>query len=124
VLRSIERWLVILLLVVIISAHWTVLQSAAWVGMLVTYSHGATIQEAWDKTFDGKHPCKLCHLVKSARATEKQQDTLKTDIKLEFTFPGQTARLLPFGLVRHRTPAVAQAGTESNAPLLPPPRAA
>ena len=123
-LRRIEQWLVVVLLVIVIGAHWAVLQSAAWAGMFVTYSRGTTVQEAWTKTFDGKHPCKLCHFVKTGQATEKKQELLKVEIKLEFTLTADTALFLTPKPVRHFTPAAECAEARANEPLLPPPRVA
>lgn len=51
-------------------AHWMVLQSVAWTGMLYDYSRDASLTEAVQKTFDGRHPCNLCLTIES---TEKQQ---------------------------------------------------
>lgn len=66
--------LVVLTLVLSLGLHWAVLQSVAWAGMLVKYSQDASFSEAWSKTFDGKHPCKLCTSIQKGRAEEKQQD--------------------------------------------------
>jgi hypothetical protein len=53
-------WLVLVLLV---GGHWGALQVVAWSGMLIHYSRDASFAEAWDKTFDGDHPCALCKTV-------------------------------------------------------------
>jgi hypothetical protein len=53
-------WLMITLLV---GGHWGVLQVVAWSGMLIQYSRDASFSEAWEKTFDGEHPCALCKAV-------------------------------------------------------------
>ena len=122
-LRRIEQWLVVTLLVITIGGHWAVLQSAAWAGMLVSYSRAATVQEAWSKTFDGQHPCKLCRIVKTGQAQEKKQDLVKVEIKLESTLAANGMLFLPpkpgpfFRLKTER------ALIRADAPLLPPPRA-
>jgi hypothetical protein len=124
VLRSIKQWLIVSLLVIVIGAHWAVLQSAAWAGMLVSYSRGATVQEAWTKTFDGQHPCKLCKIVKTGQASEKKSDRLKIETKFEFHHLTGTCGLFPPRPFRHFTPVLERADASAHAPLLPPPRAA
>ena len=69
-----------------LGVHWTFLQSVAWVGMVVSYSHNATLGEALAKSFDGRHPCKLCKAVQEGKQSEKKQDVLKVEGKKEFCF--------------------------------------
>jgi hypothetical protein len=68
------RLVLILALAVSVGLHWGFLQSVAWVGMVVNYSRNASFAEALGKTFDGKHPCKLCQVIQKRRAEGKQQD--------------------------------------------------
>ena len=69
-------------------AHWALLQTAAWTGMLVARSQTSGVAEAVKTTFDGEHPCPLCSAITSAQKQEKRNDTeapaLKelTEIKL------------------------------------------
>jgi hypothetical protein len=56
--------------------HWAVLQSIAWAQMLVKYSRDASLSEAVTKTFDGKHPCKMCLKIQECRKQEKRQPPL------------------------------------------------
>jgi len=72
------------LLIVAVGAHWTVLQSAAWIGMLASNLSTTSIRGAWSKTFDGKHPCKLCKVVHAGKSAEKKQDNQKPQNKLDF----------------------------------------
>jgi hypothetical protein len=60
-------------LVVSLGLHWAVLQTVAWTGMIVKNSRNSSFTEAVSKTFDGKHPCKLCKAIQQGRAEEKQQ---------------------------------------------------
>jgi hypothetical protein len=73
-----SRWLVVLALTLSLGAHWALLQSLAWVGMVAAYSHDGSISEALSETFDGKHPCCLCKLIQQGRAEEKKQDQQQT----------------------------------------------
>ena len=74
-------------LMISIGAQWAVLQSAAWMSMAVSYTIKAgSIAEGLSQTFDGKHPCKLCHVVKKGTDSEKKdptkQETAKKKIEL------------------------------------------
>ncbi len=67
-----------------IGAQWVVLQSAAWVGMAVSYSIKAgSITEGLSETFDGEHPCSLCDAVAKGKASEKKNGKLETVKKIE-----------------------------------------
>ncbi len=67
------RYLLIAALMVSIGAQWAVLQSAAWVGMAVSYSiHEGSVSEGLSKTFDGQHPCALCDVVTKGKGSEKK----------------------------------------------------
>ena len=68
------KLLVALTLVLSLGLHWGFLQSVAWVGMFVSYSQDASFAEAWIKTFDGRHPCKLCTSIQKGQAEEKKQE--------------------------------------------------
>lgn len=70
--RPFCRACILLALVLSLGLHWTVLQSAAWVGMVVSYSRDGSVLDAFQKTFDGKHPCPLCKLV--ARGTAEPNE--------------------------------------------------
>ena len=66
-----------LTLAVVLGAHWLLLQSVAWVGMVVSYSQSAPLTEAISMTFDGEHPCKLCIAVKEGKKAEKKSESKK-----------------------------------------------
>lgn len=123
-LRRIQRWLVVILLVFLIGGHWAILQATAWAGMLLNYSQKATITEAWTKTFDGEHPCKLCNAVRAGKRAEKKHEMLKLDTKFDFTFDAGTFGLFPPRPLRHFTPVTERAEALADTPLLPPPRCA
>ena len=42
------------------------LQVMAWTGMAISYSAESGVSEGLRKTFDGQHPCPLCHAIASA----------------------------------------------------------
>ena len=122
-LRS-GKWLTVLALIVAIGGHWALLQSAAWVGMAVKFSKTDSVSVALQKTFDGKHPCPLCKLVKSGKASEQKRDLQKIETKFDFQLVAGSCGLFPPRPIRHFTPASEHADASRAAPLLPPPRAA
>ncbi len=71
-LRVTAKWLIVALLAFLVSAPWAAIQSAAWAGMIVKFSRDYGLQQAVSMTFDGKHPCPLCHLVKKGMAKERE----------------------------------------------------
>src|SRR5262249_55640150 len=120
----IAQCLIAFSLIFAIGAHWTVLQSLAWFGMVVTYSHDAPLAVALKKTFDGNHPCKLCKVVDAGKKSEKQQLLLKVEAKLDFWITQRPQLLFPPDplLVDCAGPDSVQLRTES--PPTPPPRSA
>jgi hypothetical protein len=101
-----------------IGLHWGLLQSVAWVGMVVSYSHDGGIGMGLEKTFDGKHPCALCKAIAVAKKAEKKPESAPLAKKLEFSYSATTFvfaapsgyweadRLEPVGYSLHRPPPV------------------
>jgi hypothetical protein len=73
VLNRLKRPVVALVLVLCVGLHWPLLQSVAWMSMLVSYSREAGFEQAISNTFDGKHPCKICKLVQEGKKAEQHQ---------------------------------------------------
>ena len=125
VLTGFCKWLVVLALTCSIGAHWMILQSVAWVGMVVSYSHGAPLTEAFSKTFDGQHPCKLCKLVQRGKATDKKQEREKPTKEMEKSMPADRAFWLFPPEISSASPSPAVlAGAEREPPPIPPPERA
>jgi hypothetical protein len=80
-LNAFNRVAVAIVLALSIGVQWPLLQSIAWVNMLVSFSARDGIQAAVVKTFDGKHPCKLCHFVSEGKQTEKKKDQAQQNLK-------------------------------------------
>lgn len=76
-----------LMLALTLGLHWTVLQSVAWVSMLVNYSAESSFAEAVVKTFDGKHPCQICVAVDAGKKSEREQQKLKSLDKADWLIP-------------------------------------
>jgi hypothetical protein len=110
-----------------IGLHWGFLQSVAWVGMVVNYSRDGGIGQALVKTFDGKHPCPLCKVIKNARAEEKQQEQkqqVKPSSKMELGLVWQSAVFF-FSSDRERISSPeTDASSRSYEPPKPRPRTA
>lgn len=121
---KVSQWLVVFALICAIGGHWVFLQSIAWVGMVVTYAQDATISVALKKTFDGRHPCRLCKFVEKGKESQEQPEFIKVDPKLDFWLTEPLPKLIPpvAVLVGPAGPEAAQ--TQCHSPPTPPPRLA
>ena len=122
-LRSrITKPIIVLTLTLSLGLHWAFLQSVAWVGMVVTYSRDSSISSALDKTFDGKHLCKLCRAVQEGKKSERRQDSQNTAFKIEL-FCAESASVELFAdnslPTSRRT---IKFSTRDDSPPVPPPR--
>jgi hypothetical protein len=84
VLSRVAKFCVLVLLIISIGGHWALLQSAAWVGMMIDYSRDGSISAAVCKTFDGKHPCCLCKAIAAGKKSEQKKELSFKSQKLEF----------------------------------------
>jgi len=121
-LKAAGKWLMVLSLCAAIGLHWAALQSIAWVGMLITYSHHQSVATAVAETFDGDHPCPLCKAIHKAEESGKKQD-IQLGGKIDMDYPRQAELLIP-PLIDFKWPAFApeRAGYAPE-PSVPPPRA-
>jgi hypothetical protein len=79
-LRQLARTLIVAALVFSIGLHWVVLQSAAWAGMIVTYSiQEGSLLTGMSQTFDAEHPCALCGAVWTGTQKEKKDPRQKKE---------------------------------------------
>ena len=68
----------------IAGGHLLVVQSVAWVNMIVEYSQTAGLVDAVVMTFDGSSPCKLCKAVDAGQQNQsKMPQSVKADKKIE-----------------------------------------
>jgi len=72
-------------LVAAIGGHWAVLQTVAWTTMFADNLRESSFTQAVTKTFDGNHPCKLCHEISAGKKSEKKAEFQFALKKLEFT---------------------------------------
>lgn len=82
-MRFLLRLLALVAALQLMGGHWMMLQTTAWVGMVVDFSKDASMSEAFTKALDGQHPCKLCHAVKGGQSEEKNRDLSKITPKAE-----------------------------------------
>ena len=90
VLSRFKSTMVAVALVLSIGLHWPLLQSVAWVNMIVSFARQDGFEQAVVKTFSGRHPCKLCKLVEEGRKAEKKKSSttlLKKQLDLFCTLP-------------------------------------
>ena len=76
--------LLILALLGATGGHWAVLQTIAWADMLTNNLQTESVGEAFTKTFNGAHPCKMCKQISAGKTAEKKSEIPLQIKKLEF----------------------------------------
>lgn len=124
-LRRVTRILILAALMFSIGLHWVVLQSAAWAGMVVTYTmQEGSLLTGVSQTFDNEHPCPLCCAIKKGRHSEKKdprQADPKKKIDLALTFPGRVILTPPVPTLSP-LPDFPHGTVRRSRPPSPPPR--
>ncbi len=123
--QQFQRWFVVVLLVLSLGTPWIFLQSAAWVNMLVKFSRTTSFAQAVTLTFDGKHPCRLCRLVKEGQAREREQKSqaIQPLQKMELGLPPALMVIFHPSAPRNEIEPDRQFETRNERPPTPPPRA-
>ena len=116
-----SKWVLVFTLCVTLGFHWGLLQSVAWVGMIVNYSCQGSLKEAVSKTFDGQHPCPLCKLVRAGKTSEKKPDAQQNVKQLDL-FAGHAAVFEFPALPPSAFPIPRMTLSRTDVPLLQPPR--
>jgi hypothetical protein len=122
VLRQVGRIATIGALCCAIGLHWVALQSFAWTNMLIEYSKRGPLCQAIAQTFDGAHPCSLCHVVATGKASEKKSDIQSPVPKIDIICVARVIELIsPFALFQYalRDFSISELG---HSPPVPPPR--
>lgn len=119
-----HRVLVVVLLLALGAAPILV-QSMAWGLMLMEYSRANTITTAIGMTFDGRHPCAVCHKVQKQEQGERKQQTLLITREIVLFHEETVLCLTPMESIwqpqtRGHNPA--SLVTRAQKPPLPPPR--
>jgi hypothetical protein len=105
-----------------IGLHWFVLQSFAWTSMLIEYSKRAPLCQAIAQTFDGGHPCSLCHIVAKGKASEKKSDIQSPVPKIDIICVARVIRLIPLLAPFQYTFRDFYVSEIVQSPPVPPPR--
>ena len=122
VLRCVGRIATIVALCCAIGLHWIALQSFAWTTMIIDYSKNAPLCQAITQTFDGAHPCSLCHAVNTGKNSEKKSDLQSSTPKIDMICAARAIRLVP--PLKHFEYASVDFSLSDmgEPPLVPPPR--
>ena len=122
VLRQIGRIAIIGALCCAIGLHWVALQSFAWTSMLIEYSKRAPLCQAIAQTFDGAHPCSLCHIVATGKASEKKTEIQSPVPKIDIICVARVIQLIsPVALFDYTLHDFSVSEIEHSPPV-PPPR--
>jgi hypothetical protein len=114
-----------LALLQILGGHWAVLQTTAWVGMIVQYSQRDGFTAGLAQTFDGEHPCSVCNAIKDGKKQEeKKTPLLQAELKKDYLAPCHRLQ------IRQEWGEVIYSGSTQQLegmtiePAVPPPRSA
>jgi hypothetical protein len=122
VLRCAGRIVTIFALCCAIGLHWIALQSLAWTTMIIDYSKRAPLRQAITQTFDGAHPCSLCHGVNKGKNSEKKSDLQSPAPKIDMIYVACPIRFAPpFKLFEYALDNFSFSDIRQS-PLVPPPR--
>ena len=122
VLRFAGRITTIVALCCAIGLHWIALQSFAWTTMVIDYSKRAPLCQAITQTFDGAHPCSLCHAVNTGKNSEKKPDLQSSTPKIDMICAARAPRLLPPFRPFEFAAANFSLTERRHSPPVPPPR--
>jgi len=122
VLRCIARAVTIFALCCAIGLQWLALQSIAWTAMVVGNAKRGSLCQAIAQTFDGAHPCSLCHIVNRGKTSEKRSDIQPVASKIDMIGASRAITLLrPFVDFEYSTSDFAFSEIAQSPPV-PPPR--
>ncbi|HEY1717420.1 MAG TPA: hypothetical protein VGH42_03895 [Verrucomicrobiae bacterium] len=122
VLARLSKLAVILALVATVGLHWVALQTVAWTTMLADNLQSTSVEEAFVKTFDGKHPCPLCKAIAAGKKSERKNESTAPLQKFEFPPTTENVVLIVRAQFDLLPPANVRAHTRSQRPPTPPPR--
>ena len=90
--------------------------------MIMDYSKRGSLCQAIAQTFDGAHPCSLCHIVNKGKTSEKKSDLQSLTPKLDLICTKHAITLaLPFILFDY-TNSNFRISEVGESPPVPPPR--
>jgi hypothetical protein len=112
----------VIALVAILGAHWTLLQTVAWTTMLADNLCTHSVKEAVAETFDGNHLCDLCKAIAAGKQSEKKTEFSLESQKLEFPPAKQNFVLIAPSQFQLLPLENSSAKSFAQKPLLQPPR--
>jgi hypothetical protein len=122
VLGCIARAVTIFALCCAIGVQWLALQSIAWTAMIIDYSKQGSLCRAIAITFDGAHPCSICHIVNNGKTAEKKSDLQLLTPKIDMICTKRAITLLrPFVHFEY-SPSDFSFSEIGHSPPVPPPR--
>lgn len=121
-IATIGRAATILALCLSLGLHWLALQSVAWTTMLVANARHVSLTQAVAQTFDGQHPCVLCHVVADGKKSDKNSEILPTIAKIDLICQRRMQSYLPAWTPYQYLSMTCAIGQRDLAPLVPPPR--
>jgi hypothetical protein len=122
VLVRLGHALLIVVLLATMGGHWALLQTVAWTNMLAENLRIDSLAGALGRTFDGKHPCKLCRQISAGKKSERKAEFPTLSKKLEFV-SSRAAFVFIAPHALHLLPEKNAAFSPLNQPPpLPPPR--
>jgi hypothetical protein len=121
-LRLAGRTAIIVALCLAIGLHWIALQSIAWTAMLVQNTKHVSLTEAVARTFDGAHPCGLCHAVATGKKSEKKSDALTATVKIDLICTTRIVAVQPLAAPYQYASVLFLFTGRDLAPPAPPPR--
>jgi hypothetical protein len=105
-----------------IGLHWMALQSLAWTSMFIEYSKRAPLCQAITQTFDGAHPCSLCHIVNKGKNSEKKSELQLPASKIDMIYTARSGRLIRPSIYFEYVMRDFHSSKIRRAPPVPPPR--
>ena len=120
--RRIGRIATICALCCAIGLHWIALQSIAWTTMIVSYAKQQSVCIAIVQTFDGAHPCSLCHAISKGKTSEKKTDVRSLTPKIDLICGARAIRVLPLFAPFDYGTCSFSSSKIGHSPPVPPPR--
>lgn len=99
--RIFGQFAIYVALFMIIGGHWAVFQCVAWGSMIVEYSQREdSLVRGLLQTFDGDHPCQMCHSISKAKQQERSEPLWSLEFQKLDKFLAFSSAQLPAPCVR------------------------
>jgi hypothetical protein len=116
------KFILVVALACSIGLHWAFFQSLAWTSMLADNLRRDSLAHAFTRTFDGKHPCRLCKAIADGKKSEQKSEWTACFKTLEFPPATEDFTLTAPACFALSIRADFFARTFSDSPPTPPPR--